>query len=70
MGYGIGGFILLILFMGLSPAIEVTRAATEVKHTLGLHRSRKVVLKLSALFALDAFAGGLICKSQTWARVQ
>jgi MFS family permease len=30
---------------------------------LGLHKSRKVVLKLSALFALDAFAGGLIVQS-------
>jgi MFS family permease len=29
----------------------------------GLHRSRQVVLKLSALFALDAFAGGLIVQS-------
>jgi len=63
MGYAIGGFILLVLFMGVSPAIEVTRANTEVKRTLGLHRSRKVVLKLSALFALDAFAGGLIVQS-------
>ena len=63
MGYGLGGFLLLILFIGLSSAIEVTRTTSAVKHTLGLHRSRKVVLKLSALFALDAFAGGLIVQS-------
>jgi MFS family permease len=63
MGYAIGGFLLLILFMGLSSAIEVTHTTTNIKHTLGLHRSRKVVLKLSALFALDAFAGGLIVQS-------
>ena len=63
MGYAVGGFLLLILFMGVSSAIEVTRTTPEVKHTLGLHRSRKVVLKLSALFALDAFAGGLIVQS-------
>jgi predicted MFS family arabinose efflux permease len=30
---------------------------------LGLHRSRKVVIKLSALFSLDAFAGGLVIQS-------
>jgi sugar phosphate permease len=30
---------------------------------LGLHRSRGVVLKLSALFALDAFAGGFVLQS-------
>ncbi|HET7144845.1 MAG TPA: MFS transporter [Anaerolineales bacterium] len=63
MGYALGGFLLLILFMGVSPAIEVTRDAIKVKHPLGLHRSRNVVLKLSALFALDAFAGGLIVQS-------
>ncbi len=62
MGYGLGGLLLAILFLGLSPAIEVTRI-TETKHALGLHRSRRIVLKLSALFALDAFAGGLIVQS-------
>ena len=30
---------------------------------LGLHRSRKVVLGLSALFSLDAFAGGFVVQS-------
>jgi predicted MFS family arabinose efflux permease len=30
---------------------------------LGLHRSRGVVLRLSALFALDAFAGGFVVQS-------
>jgi MFS family permease len=62
MGYGLGGLVLVILFLGVSPAIEVTHIA-ETKHALGLHRSRKIVLKLSALFALDAFAGGLIVQS-------
>jgi MFS family permease len=32
-------------------------------HVLGLHRSRSVIVKLSALFAMDAFAGGLIVQS-------
>jgi MFS family permease len=30
---------------------------------LGLHRSKGVVLRLSALFSLDAFAGGFVIKS-------
>ena len=63
MGYAIGGFLLLILFMRVSSEIEITPSTLEVKRTLGLHRSRNVVLKLSALFALDAFAGGLIVQS-------
>ncbi|MBC7879317.1 MAG: MFS transporter [Anaerolineales bacterium] len=63
MGYGLGGILLVLLFLGLSPAIEVTNRTSEVKHTLGLHQSRNVVFKLSALFALDAFAGGLIVQS-------
>jgi MFS family permease len=63
MGYGVGGILLLILFMGVSSAVEVTEIKTDVKKTLGLHRSRQVVFKLSALFALDAFAGGLVVQS-------
>ena len=62
MGYGLGGLVLMVLFLFVSPAIEVTQIS-ETKHTLGLHRSRKIVFKLSALFALDAFAGGLIVQS-------
>ncbi len=62
-GYALGGFLLLLLFLSLSPSIEVTTQPDSSKRVLGLHRSRKVVFKLSALFALDAFAGGLIVKS-------
>jgi len=54
--------VLFILFLTLSSAIEV-QATTQQKTTLGLHRSRKVILRLSALFAMDAFAGGLIVQS-------
>ncbi|MDP1714980.1 MAG: MFS transporter [Anaerolineales bacterium] len=65
MGYALGGLLLTILFLTVSPAIEVTntRSETESKKLFGLHRSQKVVIKLSALFALDAFAGGLIVQS-------
>ena len=63
IGYALGGFVLLVLFLNLSSAIEVARRSASIKHTLGLHRSRDVVFKLSTLFALDAFAGGLIVQS-------
>jgi len=63
-GYALGGLLLMLLFMCLSPAVEVQEAApAHIKRWLGLHRSRAVVLRLSALFALDAFAGGLIIQS-------
>jgi MFS family permease len=63
-GYAFGGFLLTILFISLSPAIEVKESApVEIKRVLGLHRSKSVVMRLSALFALDAFAGGLIVQS-------
>jgi MFS family permease len=61
-GYALGGALLFALFLCLSSAVEAPPAA-EVKRTLGLHRSRNVVFQLSGLFALDAFAGGLIVQS-------
>lgn len=63
MGYALGGLILLIMFLGVSPAIEAAHKQTQQKKVLGLHRSRNVVFKLSALFSIDAFAGGLIVQS-------
>ena len=64
-GYAGGGVVLAVLFLFLSPAVEVTPAAAnaQVKRMLGLHKSRSVVMRLSALFALDAFAGGLVVQS-------
>ena len=61
---GIGG-VLLALFLLLSSAIEVQPLATAATgpRLLGLHKSRGVVFQLSALFALDAFAGGFIVQS-------
>lgn len=56
----VGGFALL------SPAIEATRVASSAAATkaiLGLHHSRSTVLKLSLLFALDAFGGGFVIQS-------
>ena len=62
-GYAVGGVLLAVMFLQISPAIEVRERATDTKKVLGLHKSKKVVFKLSAFFALDAFAGGLIVQS-------
>ena len=63
MGYAFGGLLLAILFLSLSRDIEVTTVQDATPRTLGLHKSRNIVMKLSSLFALDAFAGGLIVQS-------
>ncbi len=62
-GYILAGLVLVVNFLVLSPAVEVSQNPQGQKRTLGLHKSRGVVLKLSALFAMDAFAGGLILQS-------
>jgi MFS family permease len=63
LGYAACGVALVVLFLFLSPAVEVSGPAPAAGRVLGLHRSRGVVLKLSALFALDAFAGGFVIQS-------
>jgi len=66
MGYALGGIILVILFLTLSRDVEVVATTPQTESNrpvLGLHRSRNVVIRLSALFALDAFAGGLIVQA-------
>ncbi len=63
-GYALGGGILILLFLQLSKAIEVgATPETPQKLFLGLHRSRSVVMRLSGLFAMDAFGGALIVQS-------
>jgi MFS family permease len=60
--YALLGGVLAVLFSVLSGAAEVAPSAD--KPTLsGLHRSKAVVAKLSALFALDSFAGGFVMQS-------
>ena len=64
IGYAGVGLALAILFGRLSPAVEVSHATdTSIARRLGLHRSRNVVLGLAGLFAIDAFAGGLVIQS-------
>jgi MFS family permease len=74
--YGTIGAILAIMFTFLSASAEAPAsrnapaAFASKRHqghriwdTLGLPRSGKIVFKLSALFSLDAFAGGFILQS-------
>jgi MFS family permease len=63
-GYAGIGMLLAACFLFLSPAAEVPRAELpppgQRRGLLGLHQSRRVVMLLSGLFALDAFAGGFV----------
>jgi MFS family permease len=63
------GILLAALFTRLSPAAEsAARGEPQPNRSTfanlsGLDRSRDVVLRLSALFALDSFAGGFVIQS-------
>jgi MFS family permease len=62
--YACLGLVLAGLFWRVSPRIEITAAPdVSIARRLGLHRSRGIVARLSALFALDAFGGGLVVQS-------
>jgi MFS family permease len=79
LGYGVLGLVLAGLFLLASPRVEAPgpgrtapaagagpgpgAVAAPPRTLLGLHRSRGVVLRLSALFSLDAFAGGFVVQS-------
>ncbi len=69
VAYGLVGLALAALFTRLSPAVEA-KASERVSHRvpwlqagLGLGRSRGNVFRLSALFSLDAFAGGFVVQA-------
>ncbi len=68
VAYALLGGGLALVFARLTPGVEAPalQAAARpplLSPALGLHRSRGVVLRLSGLFALDAFAGGFIVQS-------
>ncbi len=66
VAYAALGLVLAFLFSRLSPSVEIiaqVAPASAPNRIFGLHRSGHVVVKLSALFALDAFAGGFIVQS-------
>lgn len=63
-GYAAFGLVLGAIFLRLTESVEV--ASTSPRSavlSLGLDSSRGTVLRLSALFSLDAFAGGFIIQS-------
>ena len=67
--YAVIGGALAALFWQLSPATEVMTKEDRrgsmglLERLSGLERSRRVVTTLSALFAMDAFAGGFVVQS-------
>ena len=63
LSYAIRGLVLVPIIRSVSDAVEVPPADTSIARRFGLHRSKGVVGRLAALFALDAFGGGLIIQS-------
>jgi MFS family permease len=63
VAYAAVGLAIVPIVRSVSAAIEVPPADTSIARRFGLHRSRGVVGRLSLLFGLDAFAGGLIIQS-------
>jgi MFS family permease len=63
IAYAILGGVLAIVFLCVSPSIEGERAERPIRSLFRVERSRSIVLRLSSLFALDAFAGGLVVQS-------
>ncbi len=66
--YGVLGLALAWCFSRLSSRVESSSAGAARTPPIGaqrwgLHESRSLVLRLSALFALDAFGGGLVIQS-------
>ncbi|HXW83875.1 MAG TPA: MFS transporter, partial [Candidatus Binataceae bacterium] len=60
MGFAVYSLVAVaaaIVYLGLSTAVEVERPPSDRKP---LERSRAIVLRLSALFSLDAFGGGFV----------
>lgn len=61
--YAALGVLLAGIFSRLSAVVEVATPASADRAAAGLGRSRAIVLKLSGLFGLDAFAGGFVVQS-------
>ena len=60
--YAAIGLLNLLLFLSLSGAVEAAHVEG-ARSFVGLHRSIGTVARLSALFGLDAFAGGFVLQS-------
>ena len=67
--YAALGVLLAVIFTRLSPATEATTGEgnearpAAMMRLFGLGASRRIVTKLSALFALDSFGGGFVVQS-------
>lgn len=60
--YALVGLANVAIFATLSDRVELAKVEGE-KRFIGIHRSRGIVARLAALFALDAFAGGFVIHS-------
>ena len=66
VGYALVGLAMVAAFSRVGPGVEAPPAtATDdgITRRLGLGRSKGIVARLSALFAVDSFAGGFIPQS-------
>ncbi len=65
LGYALIGGLLALVFAQLSGECEAPRYAPPagLQSRFGLHKSRGVIVRLSLLFSLDAFAGGFVLQS-------
>lgn len=62
IAYGLLGIVLAIIFTQLTPSVEI-ETGDAPRTILRVEKSRSIVLRLSALFALDSFGGGLVVQS-------
>jgi MFS family permease len=61
--YAAVGVVLVPLFLSVSDEVEVPPVDMSIARRLGLGPSRGIVLRLAALFSIDAFAGGFVIQS-------
>ena len=61
LGYSVLCIIVAVLYLCLSPAIEVAARTTIASPSIGITpRSKRIVAKIAAVFSLDAFGGGFL----------
>ena len=66
VGYALVGLVMAAVFGRIGPNVEAPVASVHddgIARRFGLGRSKGIVARLSALFALDSFAGGFIPQS-------
>jgi MFS family permease len=63
LAYMASGLLGAFLYASLSGKVEIEHAEEGKKHTALSPKARPMILKLSALFAVDAFGGGFIGQS-------